>query len=118
MITTFENRCVLNIYVIALRPIFDTAYKGGKRSKYSREHYITNWSYSKKVGIIFAVYQIMISKGTSWDVPRCWLAAGGRCGVEVTTNKECEKKWVIIHQTSLCGFQKEFEFGMEDKLWR
>ena len=28
MITTFEKRCVLNIYVIVLRPIFNTTYKG------------------------------------------------------------------------------------------
>ena len=28
MITTFENRCVLKKYVILLRPIFDTTYKG------------------------------------------------------------------------------------------
>ena len=28
MITTFENRCVLKIYVIVLRPIFDNTYKG------------------------------------------------------------------------------------------
>ena len=29
MITIFENRCVLKIYVKVLRPIFDTTYKGG-----------------------------------------------------------------------------------------
>ena len=28
MITTFENRCVLKIYVIVIRPIFDTTFKG------------------------------------------------------------------------------------------
>ena len=28
MITTFENRCVLNCYVILMRPIFYTMYKG------------------------------------------------------------------------------------------
>ena len=27
MITTFKNRCVLDIYVIVMRPIFDTMYK-------------------------------------------------------------------------------------------
>ena len=30
MITTFENRCVIKIYVIVLRPILDTIYKRGK----------------------------------------------------------------------------------------
>ena len=29
-----------------------------------------NWSYSNKVGIDFAMYQQMISKETSWAVPR------------------------------------------------
>ena len=31
MITTFENRCVLKFYVVVLRPIFDTMYKGKKQ---------------------------------------------------------------------------------------
>ena len=33
MITTFENRFVLNIYVIVLRPILDTMYKGKKQAE-------------------------------------------------------------------------------------
>ena len=33
MITTFENRCVLKKYLIVLRPIFDTTYKGKKQVK-------------------------------------------------------------------------------------
>ena len=33
MITTFENRCVLKNYLIVLRPIFDTTYKGKKQVK-------------------------------------------------------------------------------------
>ena len=70
MIITFENRCVLKNYVIVLRPISNTMYKGKKRSKYTCEIYITNWSYSYKVGIVFAMYQIMRSKGTSWAGPR------------------------------------------------
>ena len=38
--------------------------------KYTCELYITNWSYSNKVGIVFAVYQIMRSKGAYWAGPR------------------------------------------------
>ena len=37
------------------------------RFKNTCEIYITNCSYSYKGGIFFAVYQIMISKGISWD---------------------------------------------------
>ena len=70
MITTFENRGVLKFYVIVLIPIFDTTYKGKNRSKYTCELYITNWSYSYKVGIVFAMYQIMRPKGKSWAGPR------------------------------------------------
>ena len=66
MITNFENRCVLKFYVIVLIPIFDTTYKGKYRSIFSWDIYITNWSYSKKVGICFAMYQRMIPKRTSW----------------------------------------------------
>ena len=70
MITTFENRYVFKIYLIVLIPIFDTTYKGGNGSKYTCEIYITNWYFSNKVGIVFAIYQRMISKGTSWAGPR------------------------------------------------
>ena len=49
-----------------MRPIFDRTYKGKNQVKSTCELYITNWYYSYKVGIIFAMYQIMISKGTSW----------------------------------------------------
>ena len=45
------------------------------------------------------------------------VADGGRCGVGVMTDKERQKKWVLIHQASLCEFQREFKFGMEEKLW-
>ena len=44
-------------------------YKGKNRSKYACEIYITNFSYSKKVGIVFAMYHRMRSKGTSWYGP-------------------------------------------------
>ena len=40
------------------------------RSKYTCELYIKNWSYSNKVGIVFAMYQRMRSKGASWAGPR------------------------------------------------
>ena len=70
MITTFENRRVLKNYLIILRPIFNTLYKEKIRLKYKCEFYITNWLYSNKVGIVFAMYQIMRSKGTSWAGPR------------------------------------------------
>ena len=69
MITTFKNRCVLKTYVIILRPIFDTTYKGKNRLKYTCEIYIKNLSYSNKVGIVFAFYQRMRSKKTSWAGP-------------------------------------------------
>ena len=55
MITTFENRCVLKIYVIVLRPIFDKRTKGKNRPKYTCEIYIMNWSYSYKLGIVFVM---------------------------------------------------------------
>ena len=50
-------------------PTFDTTYKGGGRSKNTCELYITNWSYSYKVGIVFDMYQRMRSKGKSWAGP-------------------------------------------------
>ena len=33
MITTFENRCLLKIYIIVMRPIFNTTHKGKKQVK-------------------------------------------------------------------------------------
>ena len=45
------------------------------------------------------------------------MATGGACGLGVTTNKECLKKLVLMHQASLCEFQSEFKFRMEDILW-
>ena len=70
MITTFKNRCVLKTYVIILRPIFDTTYKGKNRLKYTCEIHIMNWSYFYKVEIIFVMYQRMRLKGASWAGPR------------------------------------------------
>ena len=68
MITGFENICVLKTYLIVMRPILDSAYKKTRKKTY--EFYITNWYYSYKVGTVFAMYQIMISKRTSWDQTR------------------------------------------------
>ena len=31
------------------------------------------------------------------------------------TNEEIQMKLVLMHQVSLCGFQKEFKFGTEGK---
>ena len=69
MMTTFENICVLENYLIVLRPIFDTTHKGKNWPKYTFGIYITNWSYYNKEGIVFAMYQRMIPKGTSWAGP-------------------------------------------------
>ena len=92
MITAFENRCVLKDYFIVLRPIFNKTYKGENRSKNTCELYITNWSYSYKVVIVFAIYQIMISKGTSWVLTRLsWYT--------LTTIILCTSTWRIIVTT-------------------
>ena len=54
-----------------MRPIFDTTYKQKKQVKiYIYKLYITNWYYSYKVQIVFAMYQRMILKGKSWAGPR------------------------------------------------
>ena len=63
MITTFENICVLKNYFIVLRPIFDTTYKGKNRSKYTCEIYITNCSYSNKIGIVFLTTRELYQRG-------------------------------------------------------
>ena len=36
----------------------------------------------------------------------------------MTTDEELWQKLVLMHQPSLCEFQREFKFGMEDKKWR
>ena len=40
--------------------------------KHIYDLYIINWSYSYKLGIIFAMYYITISKGTYWARPRLY----------------------------------------------
>ena len=76
MITKFENRSVFKTYLILMRPFFDTIYKGGKQVENICELYITNWSYSYKIGIIFSMYQRIRSKETSWVGPRHWYEQG------------------------------------------
>ena len=68
-----KNRCVLKIYIIVLRPIFDWRYKEKKRLKYTFNIHIMIWSYSNNLGISFAMYQRMRLKGASWDGPRLHL---------------------------------------------
>ena len=54
-----------------MRPIFDITYITKKKQvENTCEVYITNWYYSYKVGIVFAMYQRIRSEGTSWDGPR------------------------------------------------
>ena len=40
---------------------------------------------------------------------------GGSKRVGVTINEERHKKLVLMYQVSLCEFQREFKFGMEEK---
>ena len=47
----WKHMCI-KIHVIVLRPIFDTRYKEKNWSKYTCELYITNCSYSNKVGTV------------------------------------------------------------------
>ena len=46
------------------------------------------------------------------------VAAGGGYGLGLTTNKDSWQKLVLVHQTSLCEFQRELKFEMEEKIWR
>ena len=66
MIRTFENRCILKNYVIVLIPIFDNTYKGEIQVEiymWALHHELVLF---QKVGIVFAMYQRMRSKGTPW----------------------------------------------------
>ena len=70
MITTFENRWVLNIYVIVLRHIFDTMYKGKQQVEiymWALHHELVLFIKSRD---FFAMYQRMKLKGAYWAVPR------------------------------------------------
>ena len=65
MITTFENRCVLKIYVIVLRPIFNTNYKEEIQVEIymkALHHELVLFQQSRNC---FAMYQRMRSKKTS-----------------------------------------------------
>ena len=77
MISNFENICVLRTYLILLRPIFDTRYKGGnevKKCMWALYHELV--LFLEKVGIVFTVYQRIRPKEESWSGPRhlwkCW----------------------------------------------
>ena len=75
MITTFENRCVLQTYLIVMRPIFCTMHKGVKQvEKYmlTLHHELVLFL---KIGIFFVMYHRMRSKGTSWAGPCHYLLA-------------------------------------------
>ena len=37
--------------------------------------------------------------------------------VGLTTDKELQRKLVLMHQVDLSGFQREPKFGMGDKNW-
>ena len=38
--------------------------------------------------------------------------------VGLMTDEERWQKFVLMHKASLCEFQRELKFGMEDKKWR
>ena len=57
------------MYLILLRPVLNPMYKQKNRSKNTYEIYITNWFYSYKVGIVFAMYQRMRTKEKYWAGP-------------------------------------------------
>ena len=65
MIKTFENIRVLKNYLIILRPIFDTTYKGKKQIEIYMRALHHELVLFQQVGIMFAMYQIMRPKGTS-----------------------------------------------------
>ena len=71
--------------------------RGGSRSIFSWELYITNWSYSNKVGIFFAIYQIMISKRTSWAGTRLAVGALLCLRQQVSSNFSFfPKPWIYV----------------------
>ena len=37
--------------------------------------------------------------------------------VGLTNDKDKCQKLVLMHEASLCEFQREFKFGLEDKKW-
>ena len=59
-------------------------YNKRNRSKNTYELYIKNWYYAYKVGIVFAMCQIMISKGSTWDGTYLWLFNLFNCIIIIT----------------------------------
>ena len=39
------------------------------------------------------------------------------CGVWLTTDKDHQQRLVLMHQASLCEFQKGLKFDTEEKWW-
>ena len=58
------------LYYLDLSSIQRTKKTG---QKYIYDLFTTNWYYSYKLGIVFAMYQRMRSKGASWYGPRILL---------------------------------------------
>ena len=78
-----------------MRPIFDQTHKGKNKSKNTYELYITNCSYSYKAGIIFAMYQSMRLKGTSWVGSQLLRVVCECCRDEVILNIY-EHKYIVF----------------------
>ena len=65
----WKQMCIKNLCYSTETYLQYTVLRGGNRSKYTCELYITNWSYSNKLWIVFATYQRMRTKGGSWAGP-------------------------------------------------
>ena len=61
------KRCVLKFILYYLDLSSIQSRNKRNRLKNTYELYITNWSYSYKIGIVFAMYHRMRLKGTSWS---------------------------------------------------
>ena len=65
----WKKMCIKNIYIIVLRHIFYTTYKGKNQAKkymWDLHHELVLFLQSRNC---FSMYQIMRSKGTSWAGP-------------------------------------------------
>ena len=91
------NICVIKFCFIVLRPIFDQTHKG-KQVENTYDLYIKNWSYCYKAGIVFAMYQRMRSKGTSWAAPQLLRVVHECCRNEVIFNIY-KHKYIVFFAT-------------------
>ena len=41
----------------------------------------------------------------------------GRKLVGLTVDNKCRNRFILMHQESLCEFQRQLKFGTEDKKW-